>query len=67
MLYYAAAVAAYSAHNRAVQFFSWGIIFRPVELKLLPGRGRPRFWPVFSMADIGAGKKRKAPAPGERK
>lgn len=62
----AAAVAAYSARNRAVQFFAWGIIFRPVELKLLPGRGRPGFRPVFGMTDIGAGKKRNAAA-GELK
>lgn len=63
----AAAVAAYSARNRAVQFFAWGIIFRPVELKLLPGRGRPGFLPVFGMADIGAGKKSYARAAGELK
>ena len=54
----AAAVAAYSAHNRAVQFFSWGIIFRPVELKVLPGPGRPKFRPAFGITDLAAGKKR---------
>lgn len=54
----AAAVAAYSAHNRAVQFFSWGIIFRPVELKVLPGPSRPKFRPAFGITDLAAGKKR---------
>ncbi|MGD9642957.1 MAG: hypothetical protein AB7V08_09485 [Elusimicrobiales bacterium] len=54
----ATAVAAYSAHNRAVQFFSWGIIFRPVELKVLPGPGRPKLRPAFGITDLAAGKKR---------
>ncbi|PKM98350.1 MAG: hypothetical protein CVU79_03290 [Elusimicrobia bacterium HGW-Elusimicrobia-3] len=63
----AAAVEAYSARNRAVQFFSWGIIFRPVELKLVPGRGRPKFRPAFGIADLAAGKKRNGRGAGELK
>ena len=56
------AVAAYAAHNRAVQFFSWGIIFRPVELQVLPGNGLPKFRPAFAIADIAAGKSRRGRA-----
>jgi hypothetical protein len=63
----AAAVAAYSAHNRAVQFFSWGIIFRPVELKVLPEKGRPKFRPAFGITDLAAGKKRNGRAAEEVK
>ena len=48
----AAAAASASASNRASQFFSWGLLFRPVELKVLPGPRGPVFKPAFTFFEL---------------
>jgi hypothetical protein len=48
----AAAAASASALNRASQFFSWGLLFRPVELKVLPGPRGPVFKPAFTFFEL---------------
>lgn len=50
----AAVVRRSSAFNRAAQFFNWGLLFRPVELRQAPGGGRPKFAPAFTLAEIAA-------------
>lgn len=49
-------VRSASAHNRAAQFFTWGLVFRPVELRLEFRGGRPRFTPAFTMFEVAAKK-----------
>lgn len=56
----AAIVEAFSARNRAVQFFGWGLVFRPLELELAATAGRPSFRPVAGI--VGAAGKGRVPA-----
>jgi hypothetical protein len=48
----AATVRAGSAFNRAAQFFSWGLIFRPLELKVSVPDGRPSFSPALTFLEV---------------
>lgn len=41
--------ASASSRNRATQFLTWGMFFRPVELAVSAAGGRLSFRPVFSM------------------
>lgn len=54
----AAAAQLRSSSNffRAAQFFGWGLFFRPVELKMLPGKTRPVFRPAFTISEINRGR-----------
>ncbi len=48
----AATVSSGSAFNRAAQFFSWGLVFRPLELKVTVKGGRPSFRPVLTFFEV---------------
>lgn len=48
----AAAVREVSRHNRAAQFFNWGILFRPVELRTEVSSGHARFFPAVTIFDV---------------
>lgn len=52
----AAELRSSSEFYRAAQFFGWGLLFRPVELKAYPGKGRPAFRPVFTLLEIARGR-----------
>ncbi|MDD2805336.1 MAG: hypothetical protein PHV33_07255 [Elusimicrobiales bacterium] len=52
----AAQLRSSSSFYRAAQFFGWGLLFRPVELKALPGKTRPAFRPAFTIAEIVRGR-----------
>lgn len=48
----AAAVRGASALNRAAQFFSWGLLLRPLELQAVPGPAGVKFSPVFTFFEV---------------
>lgn len=52
----AGAVSSASAFNRAAQFYSWGLFFRPVELKVTMKGGRPVFRPAFTLSEVARGR-----------
>jgi hypothetical protein len=54
----AAQLRSASSFYRAAQFFGWGLLFRPVELKLFPGKNRPVFRPVFTFREVAAARGR---------
>lgn len=48
----AADVRAASDFNRAAEFFSWGIFFRPIELRVTAAGKGASLRPVFTLADV---------------
>jgi hypothetical protein len=52
-----------SALNRAAQFLSWGLLFRPVELKVARAAGGMSFRPAFTFFELAA---KKDPSDGRR-
>ena len=44
------------AFNRAVQFFQWGILFRPLEIEVSVRNGKPVFLPVATFFRFAYGK-----------
>ncbi len=48
----AADVRAASDFNRAAEFFSWGVFFRPLELRLTAGGKGASLRPVFTLAEV---------------
>lgn len=52
----AASVRGASALNRAAQFFSWGLLFRPLELRAVPGQAGTKFTPVFTFFEVARGR-----------
>lgn len=46
------AVRSASSFNRAVQFFSWGLLLRPVELKVSARNGRALFRPAITFFEV---------------
>lgn len=59
----ASAARSSSALNRAAQFFSWGLIFRPVELKVARAAGGVSFRPAFTFFELAV---KEPPADGRR-
>lgn len=42
----------YSLYNKAIQFYNWGILFRPITLQVSVANGKARFVPEFTYFDI---------------
>ncbi len=58
----AADVRAASDFNRAAEFFSWGIFFRPLELRVTASGKSASLRPVFTLAEVLRAGRRKPPA-----
>lgn len=54
----AAAARSSSALNRAAQFFSWGLLFRPVELQAVRKAGGTSYRPAFTFFELAVKKRR---------
>ncbi len=50
-------VSSASSFNRGAQFFSWGLLFRPVEFKVSAREGRAVFRPAFTFLELTMKKK----------
>ena len=52
----AALRARASSFNRSAQFFGWGLLFRPAEVRVRRGAGGPSLRPVWTLCGIAGGK-----------